>query len=106
MKITDLTIAPESLGNKFWLVNVVPAYEYKDNQRTDKVIAHKYSVCLPERGLEKIYVKIDGGKLLDAPESGFVEVSFTGLEVFIYWLSGQPQVGAKATGISLVNKKP
>ena len=28
-----------------------------------------------------------------------------GLEVFIYWSQGQPQVGAKATGIHLVNPK-
>ena len=30
---------------------------------------------------------------------------FDGLEVFIYWSQGQPQVGARATGIHLVNPK-
>ena len=41
---------------------------------------------------------------MDAPD-GYVEVRFDDLEVFIYWSQGQPQVGAKATGIHLVNPK-
>lgn len=35
----------------------------------------------------------------------YAEVRFDGLEVFIYWSQGQPQVGARATGIHLVNPK-
>ena len=46
---------------------------------------------------------IDGEKRMDIP-GGYVEVRFDGLEVFIYWSQGQPQVGAKATGIHLVTK--
>jgi len=99
LKITDLVIDPRSLGNKFWLVSVSPVNEYKDNRRTDNVTGHKYFVCLPERGLEKIGIKIDGKQLMSAPETDYVEVTFTGLEVFVYWFSGQPQVGS---GISLV----
>lgn len=104
MKITDLIIDPKSLGNKLWLVDVTPAYEYKDNRRTDTVTGYRYAVAMPEKGLEKINVKIDGKQLTEAPD-GFVEVRFEGLEVFIYWSQGQPQVGAKATGIQLVNPK-
>ena len=80
MKITDLIIDPRSLGSKLWLVDVSPAYEYQNNKRTDTVLGYRYAVALPEKGLEKI------------------------LEVFIYWSQGQPQVGAKATGIHLVTK--
>ena len=105
MRIQDLVIDPRSLGNKLWLVGVSPAYEYKDGRRTDNVTGYRYSVCLPEKGLEKINVKIDGKKLLEAPENGYAEVAFTGLEVFIYWSNGQPNVGARASGISLVNHK-
>ena len=65
---------------------------------------YRYAVAMPEKGLEKINVKIDGKQLMEAPD-GFVEVRFEGLEVFIYWSQGQPQVGAKATGIQLVNSK-
>ena len=97
MKITDLTIDPRSLGNKLWLVEVSPAYEYQNNRRTDTVLGYRYTVALPEKGLDKINVRIDGDKLMDAPD-GYAEVRFDGLEVFIYWSQGQPQVGAKAGG--------
>ena len=104
MKITDLIIDPRSLGCKFWLTDVVASYDYKDGRRTDNVTGYRYVVCLPEKGLEKINVKVDGKKVLDAPESGFVEVVFANLEVYIYWQNGQPQVGARATNVSFANK--
>ena len=103
MKITDLIIDPRSLGNKLWLVDVTPAYEYQNNKRTDTVLGYRYAVALPEKGLDKINVRIDGDKRMEAPD-GYAEVCFDGLEVFIYWSQGQPQVGAKATGIHLVTK--
>ena len=101
MKITDLIIDPKSLGEKLWLVEVTPAYEYRNNQRTENVTGYRYAVAMPDKGLEKINVRIDGKQLMEAPD-GYAEVRFTGLEVFIYWSNGQPQVGAKATGIALV----
>ncbi len=104
MKITDLIIDPKSLGNKLWLVDVAPAYEYKDNRRTDTITGYRYTVALPEKNLDKINIKIDGKQLLEKPD-GFVEVNLTGLELFVYWSNGQPQVAAKATGIALVNHK-
>ena len=104
MKITDLTIDPRSLGNKLWLVEVSPAYEYQNNRRTDTVLGYRYTVALPDKGLDKINVRIDGEKRMDNPDS-YVEVRFDGLEVFIYWSQGQPQVGARAADIHLVNPK-
>ena len=103
MKITDLIIDPKSLGQKLWLVDVIPAYEYKEGVRTDNLVGYRYAVAMPEKGLEKINVRIDGQQQVDKP-SGYAEVRFTGLELFIYWGNGQPQVGARATGISLVNQ--
>jgi len=61
-------------------------------------------VALPEKGLDKINVRIDGEKRMDTPD-GYVEVRFDGLEVFIYWSQSQPQVGARAADIHLVNPK-
>ena len=104
MKITDLIIDPRSLGNKLWLVDVTPAYEYQNNKRTDTVLGYRYAVALPEKGLDKINVRIDGDKRMEAPD-GYADVRFDDLEVFIYWSQGQPQVGARATGIHLVNTK-
>jgi len=31
MRITDLIIDPKSLGEKLWLVDISPAYEYKNS---------------------------------------------------------------------------
>ncbi len=60
MKITDLIIEPRSLGSKFWLVDVSPACEYRDNRRMDTVTGYRYAVALLEKGLAKINVRIDG----------------------------------------------
>jgi len=106
LKITDLIISPASFGSKFWLVDVMEVHEYRDNKRTDNVTGFKYTVALPERGLEKIAVKIDGRQLLDKPDSGgYLEVTFEHLEPYIYWLNSQPQVGARASSVALVNRK-
>ena len=100
MKLTDLIVSPKSLGDKLWLVDVSPAYEYKDGKRTDTVLGYRYSVALPEKGLDKVDVRIDGQQQTEAP-NGYVEVRFDGLEVFIYWSKGDYHVGAKATGIHI-----
>ena len=104
MKITDLIIDPKSFGEKLWLVDIAPAYEYKNNQRTENVTGYRYSVVMVEKSMDKINVRIDGKQLMEKPD-GYAEVRFTGLEAFIYWSNGQPQVGAKATGIALANTK-
>ena len=98
MKLTDLIVSPKSLGDKLWLVDVSPAYEYKDGKRTDTVLGYRYSVALPEKGLDKVDVRIDGQQQTEAP-NGYVEVRF-------YWSKGDYHVGAKATGIHIVNPKP
>lgn len=104
MKITDLTIDPRSLGSKLWLVEVAPAYEYKDGRRTDTISGYRYAVAMPEKGLDKINVRIDGKQLMDTPE-GYAEVRFDNLEVFVYWSRGDYAVGAKATGVHVVTPK-
>ena len=104
MKISDLIIDPKSLGSKLWLVEVSPAYEYKDNHRTDTITGYRYTIALPEKGLDKITVKIDGEQRMETPD-GYAEVRFDGLEVFLYWSRGDYTVGARATGIHPVNPK-
>lgn len=103
INIRDLRIDPASLGAKKLLVDIVPVYEYKNNQRTDEVVAFRYIVALPALRLEKIGVKIDGKQLMDKPD-GFAEVEFSDLEVSAYESQGHTQVTAKATGIMLVDK--
>ena len=77
MTITDLIIDPKSLGNKLWLVDVVPVYEYKDNKRTENIIAYRYIVAMPEKNLDKINVKIEGKQLIEK----------THLERWWWWFS-------------------
>ena len=103
MNITDLKISNESLGRKLWLVDVLPVYEYKNNERTDKVCGYKYTVVMPEKNFDRIGIKVEGRKLLDKPD-GYAEVVFDGLELFIYWMNSQPHVGARATGVVLANQ--
>ena len=102
LNIRNLKIDPTSLGEKMLLVDITPAYEYKDGRRLDTVTGYRYIVALPEHGLEKLGVKIDGKQLLDKPD-GFVEVEFDGLEVFAYEAQGKTQISARATGITLVD---
>ena len=102
LNIRDLKIDPTSLGEKMLLVDITPAYEYKDGRRLDTVTGYRYIVALPEHGLEKLGVKIDGKQLLEKPD-GFAEVEFTGLEVFAYEAQGKTQISARATGIALVD---
>ena len=104
MKLTDLIVSTKSLGDKLWLVDVTPAYQYQAGNRTENVIGYRYTVALPEKGLDKISVRIDGDKQMDAPD-GYAEVRFDNLEVFIYWAAGDYRIGAKATGIHPVSAK-
>ena len=98
LNIRDMRIDPACLGDKMLLVEVVPAYEYKDNKRTDKVTGYRYVVCLVEHRLEKLSVRIDGPQLMESPD-GFVEVLFSDLEISGYESQGKVQFTAKASGI-------
>ena len=104
LNIRNLRIDPASLGEKKLLVDIAPAYEYKDGRRMDTVTGYRYIVALPEHGLEKLGVKIGGRQLMEKPE-GFAEVEFSGLEVFAYESQGRTQISARAEGISPVNKR-
>ena len=100
LNIRDLRIDPASLGKEMLLVDIIPMYEYRDNCRTDNLVAHRYIVALPEHGLEKLAVRIDGQQQMDKPE-GYVKVTFSGLELRAYEMQGKVQIVAKATGIAL-----
>lgn len=104
LRLSDLKIAPESLGSKLLLTDVRPVYEYKDGVRTDRVTGYRYMTVLPEKSFEKLGVKIEGPQQLDKPD-GYAEVVFDGLEIYAYVSGGQIQVGARATGIREVKSK-
>lgn len=95
LNIRDLKIDPASLGTKKLLVDITPAYECKDGTGRIRSPAIDISVALPEHGLKKIGIKIEGRQLLEKSE-GFAEVEFSGLEVFAYKCQGKTQISAKA----------
>ncbi len=104
MTLTDLIIDPKSLGSTLWLVDVLPVYVYENNKRTENISGYRYTVAMPEKNLDKINIKIEGKQQVEKPE-GYSEIVFQNLEVFIYYMNGQPQIGAKATGAALVERK-
>lgn len=106
LNIRDVKIDVASLGAKKLLTGVTPAYEYQNGKRTETVTGYRYEIALPSHNLDKLNVRIDGKQLMDAPEDGFVEVEFNGLEVGAYEKDGHVFFSAKATGISPVGKKP
>ena len=99
LNIRDLRIDPASLGRKMLLVDVMPAYEYKDGKRTETVTGYRYVVCLAEHRLEKLSVRIDGPQQMEQPE-GFWDVEFTDLVVTGYESQGKLQFSAKAAASS------
>ena len=44
MKLRDMWFDNACLGKKMLLVEVIPAYEYKDKQRTDTISGYRYVV--------------------------------------------------------------
>ncbi len=100
LSLRDLRIDPDSLGKKKLLVEVAPAYDYKDGKKSETISDYRYVIALPEHNLEKISVKISGKQLMEKPD-GFVEVEFDELEVLAYEMQGKVQIVAKATNIYL-----
>ena len=105
LNIRNVKIDVTSLGQKKLLTDVQPAYEYKDGKRTDTITGYRYEIALVSHNLDKLNVRIDGKQLMDAPEDGFVEVEFTGLEVGAYEKDGHVLFTAKAAGIAAAGRK-
>ena len=100
LKITDLKIDPKSLGEIFLLADILPAYEYKNGEKTDKLIGYTYQVVLPSHKMEKIGVKVlNKPCILDLENEEIpigTHINFKGLDVGTYY--------SKTNGISLIIK--
>ena len=106
LRLSDVVIDPiRTLGTGLVLVSVRPAYVYEAGRKTDEIAGYRYTVALPERGFERISVRINGSQLMQSPlePSQYAVVEFDGLELFVYFAQGQPTIGARATGIRKVS---
>ena len=104
MTVTDLIIDPRTIGASPLLVDVTPVMKYENRVRTDEIIGYKYTVALPAHNLDKLAVKIEGPKQMDAP-NGYIEVQFKDLEIYVYQYEKKYEIGARAKGISPVTTK-
>ncbi|WP_419082839.1 hypothetical protein, partial [Phocaeicola sp.] len=112
LKITDLRIDPNSLGDVFLLAEIAPSYDYKEGERTTNINGYKYSVALPKLRFEKISIKIPLEKksnpLFDInsenPIPTGVKVGFKNIEVKSYFSNGNINVTASADDVFLVKE--
>ena len=104
MKLSEIKIdVNKTLGSRFWLVEVAPAYEYKDGVRTDNLVGYRYTVTLPEKNFEKIGVKVPGTPIV-TEVTGYMEVKFRGLEVTAYQSGRDIALSAKAESIEILER--
>ena len=102
MNLKELVIdAEKTIGRECLLVDVVPAYEYKDGRRTETVTGYKYEIAMPEHAFDKISIRIDGQQRMQKPD-GYARVKFEGLEMHLYWSKDGYQVAATAKGVHVI----
>lgn len=104
INITDLKIDVSCLGDQFILTDVIPMYEYKNNERTDNIEGHRYVVALPQFKFEKIAVRVEDGNIpsIEITEGESKNVYFENLDVSIFYNFNEKKYGvtAKADSIS------
>jgi len=106
ISLTALKIdAEKSLGSKKILVDILPINEYRDNQKTDKILGHKYIIALPLLGYEKIGVRVPGEKMFEIQGEEPIFVEFDNLEVALFEFKGKIGFTAKATGVSVAKSQ-
>ena len=94
------------LGTEFFLTGIRPWYTYNDGVKGDQC-GYAYEVCVPANNLERMTVKVPGEQRVDAPETGYLRVTFENLLVSPYVTSeGRLGLSATADGISLMAEKP
>ncbi len=92
-----------TFGKNFFLVDVISKNAYKDGIRTDEIEYH-YIICVGDRKMKQIDVKIPGNQLLPTPEDGsFAKVELVDPIVKIYYMNGN--FGIKVTANSIKEVK-
>lgn len=97
--------ADKTIGRNPVLTDVKVAYAYVNGQRTDEIEGFRYEVALPDRGFDKLVVKIDGEQQIEKPIDNYPTVSFDGLELNLGWTPNGYVVRATAKRIRISDAK-
>lgn len=108
MKLNNIKLGQENLTNGGGMIvtGVRNAYEYKDGERTDKVIGLKVDVVLEKNNYDNLTVTVSNpvdtvSAVLEAAD-GPVHVTFEGFTARAYVMNGRGDVSAKATAVHVV----
>ena len=111
MQLKNLALTPENFtnGGPMVLTDVKTGYEYKDGQRTDKVVGLKVTVVFPSNGYDTQTVTVAdtvdrlSAALSKATPEHPVYVTFKGFNARVYVMNGRPGVSAKADSVQIVD---
>ena len=90
------------------LLNILLGYEYVNGKRTDIHTFLKYQVVYPDKGFEKVTVKVPGTKPIVTAEqleqqNGKIKVKFKNLSGKLYRSnSGDLMLSCKADGVEVI----
>lgn len=101
-----LNLGNFNLGGRMIATEVHHAYEYKDGERTDKVIGLRVTVAMEKNGYDTLPVIVSNPvDMLSAvleQSDGPVYVDFEGFTARLYIRDNQINVSAKATAVHVV----
>ena len=111
MQIKNLVLTQENFtnGGPMVLTDVKPGYEYKDGQRSDKVVSLKVAVVFPSNGYDTQTVAVAdtvdrlSAALSKATPEHPVYVAFKGFKARVYVMNGRAGVSAKADSVQIVD---
>lgn len=95
-----------TMGGRMILTDVRQAYEYKNGERTNKLIGLKVTVAMEKNGYETLTVTVSDPEdrlsaLLEKSESP-IYVDFEGFSARLYSMNGRTDVSAKADSVHIV----
>ena len=82
LKLKNIQIAPDSLGNRMLLVDCKPAKVYKDGEVVpNQYDGYKYRVLLLDRDLDDQWVKVPGPQAISLKDRMYVPVRFEDVQI-------------------------
>ncbi len=103
VSLSGAPIDPRYFGSQMFLTGVKPVFEYVNDQKTDKVVGHKYTVVLPQKQFAQLDVKIDGEQRIALDREQYLNVKFENLVVKLYYdRNKNVQMTARADNVSVV----